>query len=450
MNTLLVLLSTLTVAGSVIVAFILSLRLVPFQVFPAKWRFGIGKMALGLYLLPVFLVFNWIFSLFTSSTTVNELPLNVDHVLPGALNPAPVIQVQTISANVALAFICLWVIGAIAFIAWQIYCYRRFLKKLKLTRTTVPNNSEVAMLLPVIKGNLGLKSEVRLAYSAMIRSPFLIGLRKPTIYLPAKNSANVDIGMVFHHELIHLKRKDLWIKALILIARALHWFNPLVHMLSKDIHTWSELSCDEEVVKGMSYADRKRYGETILNVVAGSRSLPLQFCSSLSGDGKQLKRRLTMMLNVKKVKKKTFVIAISTLFLVAAISTVSTAWASSNTPRVVASEEASQVTRSTEQAVVREETPVVTRSSERAVVREETPVVARPSERAVVSEETPVVTRPSERAVVSEETPVVVRPSEQAVVREEASVVARPSERTVVREEPSVVRSPATEASNSH
>ncbi|MDN8589010.1 M56 family metallopeptidase [Paenibacillus sp. 11B] len=450
MNTLLILLSTLTVAGSVIVAFILSLRLVPFQVFPAKWRFGIGKMALGLYLLPVFLVFNWIFSLFTSSTTVNELPLNVDHVLPGALNPAPDIQVQTISVNVALAFICLWVIGAIAFIAWQIYCYRRFLKKLKITRTTVPKNSEVAMLLPVIKGNLGLKSEVRLAYSSLIRTPFLIGLRKPTIYLPLKNSANVDIGMVFHHELIHLKRKDIWVKALILIARALHWFNPLVHMLSKDIHTWSELSCDEEVVKGMSYADRKRYGETILNVVAGSRSLPLQFCSSLSGDGKQLKRRLTMMLNVKNVNKKTFVIAISTLFLVTAITTVSTAWASSNTPRVVASEEASQVTRSTEQAVVREETPVVTRSSERAVVREETPVVARPSERAFVREETPVVTRPSERAVVREETPVVVRPSEQAVVREEASVVARPSERTVVREEPSVVRSPATEASNSH
>ncbi|OPH00077.1 hypothetical protein B2I21_03650 [Chryseobacterium mucoviscidosis] len=450
MNTLLILLSTLTVAGSVIVAFILSLRLVPFQVFPAKWRFGIGKMALGLYLLPVFLVFNWIFSLFTSSTTVNELPLNVDHVLPGALNPAPDIQVQTISVNVALAFICLWVIGAIAFIAWQIYCYRRFLKKLKITRTTVPKNSEVAMLLPVIKGNLGLKSEVRLAYSSLIRTPFLIGLRKPTIYLPLKNSANVDIGMVFHHELIHLKRKDIWVKALILIARALHWFNPLVHMLSKDIHTWSELSCDEEVVKGMSYADRKRYGETILNVVAGSRSLPLQFCSSLSGDGKQLKRRLTMMLNVKNVNKKTFVIAISTLFLVTAITTVSTAWASSNTPRVVASEEASQVTRSTEQAVVREETPLVTRSSERAVVSEETPVVARPSERAVVREETPVVTRPSERAVVREETPVVVRPSEQAVVREEASVVARPSERTVVREEPSVVRSPATEASNSH
>lgn len=461
MNTILVLLSTLTVAGSVVVAFILSLRLAPFQVIPAKWRFGIGKMALVLYLLPIFLVFNWIFSLFTSSTTVNELPLNVQQVLPGAFNPTPAIQVQTISANVALALICLWVIGVIAFAAWQTYCYHRFLKTLKLTRTIVPKNSEVAMLLPVIKENLGLKREVRLAYSTLIRSPFLIGLRKPTIYLPLKNSESVDIGMVFHHELIHLKRKDLWIKALILVARALHWFNPLVHMLSKDIHTWSELSCDEEVVKGMSLADRKLYGETILNVVAGSRNLPIQFCSSLSGDGKQLKRRLTFMLNVKNVNKKTFVIAISTLFVVGAISTVTTAWASSNTPRVVASEEASAVTHPSQQAAVREEAPAVTLPSAQATAREEVPVVTHPSAQAaareevsvvphsddqvVARQEAPVVTRPSAQAVVPEESPVVARSAAQPTVRDEAAVVARPSAQAAVREEASVV--PAQESS---
>ncbi|MGV2882200.1 M56 family metallopeptidase [Paenibacillus taichungensis] len=442
MNTILVSLSTLTVAGSVVVAFILSLRLAPFQVIPAKWRFGIGKMALVLYLLPFFLVFNWIFSLFTSSITVNELPLNVQQVLPGPFNPAPAIQVQTISANVALAFISLWVIGAIAFAAWQTYCYHRFLKTLKLTRTSVPKTSEVAMLLPVIKENLGLKREVRLAYSALIRSPFLIGLRKPTIYLPLKNSANVDMGMVFHHELIHLKRKDLWIKALILVARALHWFNPLVHMLSKDIHTWSELSCDEEVVKGMSLADRKRYGETILNVVAGSRNLPIQFCSSLSGDGKQLKRRLTFMLNVKNVKKKTFVVAISTLFVVAAISTVTTAWASSNTPRVVASEEASAETRPS----AREESPVVARPSAQAAAREEASVVTRPSAQATAREEASVVTRPSAQATAREEASVVTRLSAQAASREEAAVVARPSAQAAVREESPVVTRSAAQA----
>ncbi|QOS78990.1 peptidase M56 [Paenibacillus sp. JNUCC31] len=447
MNTILVLLSTLTVAGSVVVAFILLLRLFSFQAFPAKWRFGIGKMALGLYLLPIFFASHWVFTRFISNATVTKLPLTVEQGLAEPFYLVPSIPVQSISANLALSFICVWAAGAIVFAAWQIYGYHRFLKKLELTRTIVPKNSEVAELLPVVKRTLGLKSEVRLAYSSMIRSPFLIGLWKPTIYLPLENAANVDLTLVLHHELIHLKRKDLWVKALILVARGLHWFNPLIHTLSRDIHIWSELSCDEEVVKGMSIADRKRYGEMILNVVAGSRISPTPLCSSLSGDGKQLKRRLTMMLNVKKVKKKTFVIAISALFLVTAISTVTTAWASSNTPRVVASEETtSGVPRPSAQAEVREDASVVPRSSAQAEAREETSVAPRPSAQAEAREEPSVAPRPSAQAEAREEASVAPRPSAQAEVREDASVAPRPSAQAGVRGEASAAPRPPAQA----
>lgn len=310
MNIILELLLTLTVAGSAVVACILVLRIIPINAFPTKWRYGISKMAVGFYLLPVVLGMQWISPLVTFNATetapiVNELPSTVQHALPNPysrINPVQLIPEQTISANVALPLIILWAIGAIAFAAWQMYCYRRFLKKLEHTRTNVPISSEAAKQLPFIKEALNVKSNVRLAYSSIIRSPVLVGLRKPTIYLPIENTVNMD--MVIRHELIHLKRKDLWVKAFTLLASALHWFNPLVYILRKEIHTWSELSCDEEVVKEMSYAERKRYGETILNVMVGSRNLPVQFCASLSGDGKQLKRRLMMMLNVKKQKRK--------------------------------------------------------------------------------------------------------------------------------------------------
>ncbi|MBT2765956.1 M56 family metallopeptidase [Paenibacillus sp. ISL-20] len=344
MNIILELLLTLTVAGSAVVACILVLRIIPIHAFPTKWRYGISKMAVGFYLLPVVLGMQWSSPLVTFNATatvpiMNELPSTVQHALPNPysrINPVQLIPEQTISANVARPLIILWAIGAIAFAAWQMYCYRRFLKKLEHTRTTVSISSEAAKQLPFIKEALGLKSNVRLAYSSIIRSPVLVGLWKPTIYLPIENTVNVD--MVIRHELIHLKRKDLWVKAFTLGASAIHWFNPLVHILRKDIHIWSELSCDEEVVKEMSYPERKRYGETILSVMAGSRNLPVQFCASLSGDGKQLKRRLMMMLNVKKQKKKTLYLTITAVFLVAVISTSAAAWASSNTPKVIGNE----------------------------------------------------------------------------------------------------------------
>jgi len=340
MNTILELLFTLTVAGSAVVACILGLRIVFINTFPTKWRYGIGKMAVVFYLLPAVLGIQWISPLFTFNAAatvpiVNELPSTVQHALPGPYTGTglvPLIPAKTISVNVALPLIVLWALGAVAFAAWQMYCYRRFLKKLEHSRVTVPISSEVSKQLSFIKEALAVKSSVGLAYSSMIRSPVLVGLWKPTIYLPVENTVNMD--MVIRHELIHLKRKDLWVKAFTLGASALHWFNPLVHILRKDLHIWSELSCDEEVVKEMSYAERKRYGETILSVMAGSRNLPVQFIASLSGDGKQLKRRLMMMLKVKKHKKKTMYLTLTAVFLVAIISTSAAAWASSNTPRV--------------------------------------------------------------------------------------------------------------------
>ncbi|WP_019639213.1 M56 family metallopeptidase [Paenibacillus fonticola] len=345
MNTILEMLFTLTVAGSVATAFMLALRLIPTDIFPAKWRYGLGEMAVVFYLFPAALCISGFSWLFTSNSIFN-LQHTQTMQFP-EINPKPFVPEQTISANVAVLLLSIWAIGALGFMAWHMYCYKSFLKKLEHTRTAVPQNSEAGEQLPLIKKALGLKSNVQLAYSSIIRSPVLVGLWKPTIYLPMENLVNLNMDMVLQHELIHLKRKDLWVKMLTLGASALHWFNPLVHMIRKDIHTWSELSCDEEVVKGMSHADRKCYGETILNVMAGSRNVPAQFSSFLSGDGKHLKRRLTVMLNVKKSNKKTIFLTITTLVLVAVISTTAAIWASNNAPKVVDSVDAAEVYKKT-------------------------------------------------------------------------------------------------------
>jgi beta-lactamase regulating signal transducer with metallopeptidase domain len=331
MNTILEILFTLTAAGSVVTAFMLALRRVSVKLFPARWRYGLGKMAVAFYLCPIAL------GIPSISRLLAARPATVQPEQPAPFSELA--SEQTLSAHVAILLLCLWAVGAIGFAAWQLYCYRRFLKKLEHTRTPVPKSSDTSKQLLLIKNALGLKSNVELAYSSLIRSPVLVGLRRPVIYLPKEN-ANLDMAMVFRHELIHLKRKDLWVKAFTLAASAVHWFNPLVHMLRKDIHTWSELACDEEVVKRMSYAERKRYGETILNVMAGSRHLPVQFCASLSGEGKQLKRRLTVMLYVKELNKKNLLLTLAALLLIAAIGTATAIWASHNTPKVVDSDSA--------------------------------------------------------------------------------------------------------------
>ncbi|WP_252863334.1 M56 family metallopeptidase [Paenibacillus riograndensis] len=336
MNTILEILFSLTVAGSIVTASIHALRVLSTDHFSAKWRYRLTKMAVALYLLPIAFVIPWL-----SQFTASSMAADVHSLQPRSAGfvSEPFLPAVTISANAAYVLLGIWAAGGICFAAWQLYVYRRFLKELERTRTIVPENSETAILLKNLKEKLGLKRNVRLAYSPLARSPFLAGLWKPSIYLPIESGAGLDMDMVLHHELIHLKRNDLWTKALTLGVSALHWFNPLAHTVRKEIHIWSELSCDQEVVKEMSHAERKRYGGTLLNVMAGARGLPEQFCASLSGDGKQLKRRLTHMLNVKKLQRQTIFLSVTAVLLIAGISTSAAAWASKVTPQVAASTE---------------------------------------------------------------------------------------------------------------
>nr|WP_236838618.1 M56 family metallopeptidase [Caldalkalibacillus salinus] len=327
---------SLSVAGSTIVACMLLLRLISPSVLSTKWRYSIGKMAVGFYLLPVAFVLQWLWPLFIPKQTMivplPELSSSQQQTLPDITTVA--IPEQILSADIAIVFLSVWATGAFFFAIWQVYCYRRFNKTLQQTRSPVPENSEAAKQLTLMKKTLGIQSNVQLVYSSAVRSPVLVGLWKPTIYLPVKHTGDVDMGMVIRHELIHLKQKDLWIKAFTLGASVLHWFNPFVYILRKDIHTWCELSCDEEVVQEMSYTERKRYGATILNVMEDTKGIPDRLCASLSGDGKQLKRRLDLMLNVKKMKKRTVIMAVAVIIAFGTIGTSTAIWASENVPEV--------------------------------------------------------------------------------------------------------------------
>lgn len=336
MNLFLEFLVVLTVAGSTVVIFILLLRFISPHLFPAKWHYSIGKLAIFFYIFPLAFIVKWLNQVL-SINQVRDVPtLRIDMPIHGTpiVNQVGMTSEQSIPTEVAWALLILWAMGALTYAIWQMYCYHRFMRRIKETTFPISKDSEAAKQLASLKQMLGIRVNVNLASSPNVNSPVLIGLLKPTILLPMSDKVDMELGMVIHHELVHLKRKDLWIKTLLLGVSTLHWFNPFVHLLRKDIHIWSELSCDEEVVKEMSYTERKTYGITILNVMIGSEGLPVKFCSSLSGDGKQLKRRLVMMLNVKKPKKRTmFMTAILTL-AIGVIGTSTAVWAANSTPDV--------------------------------------------------------------------------------------------------------------------
>jgi len=97
-----------------------------------------------------------------------------------------------------------------------------------------------------------------------IRTPFILGIFRPRIYLPSSLSPSVR-EHVLAHEQAHLQRKDHWWKPLGFLLLSIHWFNPVLWvayiLLCRDI----ELACDEKVIRDMDTDGKAAYSEALLS-----------------------------------------------------------------------------------------------------------------------------------------------------------------------------------------
>ena len=96
------------------------------------------------------------------------------------------------------------------------------------------------------------------------------------------------------HEKIHQKRRDLIVKWMAVIASIIHWFNPFSYIILRQIDTECELSCDFEVTKNLSSAERKEYMQVIL-AFAESNTAGNPLIAQFSSDKRLLKKRFSLI-----------------------------------------------------------------------------------------------------------------------------------------------------------
>jgi len=97
-----------------------------------------------------------------------------------------------------------------------------------------------------------------------VDQPFLLGLFRPGIYLPA-DLEEKQTSHVLAHENAHIRRKDHWWKPLGFLLLSIYWFNPLLWvayiLLCRDI----ECACDEKVISSMDASGKREYAEALLS-----------------------------------------------------------------------------------------------------------------------------------------------------------------------------------------
>ena len=160
-------------------------------------------------------------------------------VVNNAVNPvitetfAPAIgdSVNPLQIVVSVASV-VWIAGIAGML---IYALISFLLLKRRVRASVPLNHDD-------------EKSKRILLCDEIKSPFILGIFKPIIYIPSSLD-NETRQFVIAHETAHLKRRDnLW-KPLGFLLLSVYWFHPLCWvayiLLCRDI----ESACDEKVIK---------------------------------------------------------------------------------------------------------------------------------------------------------------------------------------------------------
>ncbi len=134
---------------------------------------------------------------------------------------------------------------------------------------------ELNRLLMSLSADLKLKRSVRLLITTSRMGPAVIGLLRPTIILPTailEGRSLSELEPILAHELIHIRRGDLWIGLLQLLASVVWWFHPLVWFTSRRLKFEIEQCCDEEVLAELN-CDPRRYADCLLEILELKQTL---------------------------------------------------------------------------------------------------------------------------------------------------------------------------------
>jgi beta-lactamase regulating signal transducer with metallopeptidase domain len=236
-----------------------------------RMRYALWLPVLIVLLMPVFPQSRWsVETAFTEPPTpqpvqITSVPndfspsaIPVDHSPP---SPAPKpIDWQRI-------FIMAWLTGASGILLFGSISFLVTLRRFKRSRH--PVSDELTITLAQIAREVHLRRVPRVWIASAIHSPAVTGFLRPTLLLPAqfdRSFTPAEARLVLKHELMHLKRHDLPLNAVLCVLMALHWFNPLLWLAFFKARLDREAACDAQVLQNDSADLRREYGHALLKV----------------------------------------------------------------------------------------------------------------------------------------------------------------------------------------
>lgn len=264
----------LSAAGSALAGILLLFKPLTKRIFSSRWQYYIWLAVLVVMVLPVrFRIPAAHPANATLSHTEAQLPQGqAQQATQAAPAPKEAAEMQTRTEDVRTGaqsalfrrlLAITWAVGASVFFICGLLSYWRFLYIIRrhAAETVGPE-------LDNAKAETHVRQSVVVKTTGMLTAPLLAGLFKPVLLLPAKKLDTKELHYILCHELTHLKRRDLWYKWFAMLVNAVHWFNPLMYLVTKQINEECEISCDLSVTQHLNEDGKKEYMNTIIRLAS--------------------------------------------------------------------------------------------------------------------------------------------------------------------------------------
>ena len=298
----------------IIIGFLMIVKRVFKNYLTSRMQFNLWFLLLGILAVPFVpfrpASFTQVLALFDAWK--NAVSSNKGTITEGILNPntsGAVNQINDFALSVSrktpsmigLILCGIWLVGILAMILLVIKSVSR-LNAMKKSALPLQNKT-VRILYHNCLREMKIKRNIPVYSTAFLKSPVIVGLFNPRIYLPIHLISDfnaTDMRYMLLHELQHYRHKDALAGFFMNFFGVLYWCNPCVWYALKEMRSEREVACDTSVLQLLDESDYEDYGNTLINFAEKVSLTPFPFAAGISGSMKQMQQRIANISSYKK------------------------------------------------------------------------------------------------------------------------------------------------------
>lgn len=167
----------------------------------------------------------------------------------------------------SLLLVVVWLIGATSFLV-TIIAYWRFVRRLK--QVPVCADQRLCDLWEACCLLAGVRKSIPIFLFDGVHQPAVLGVFRPKLLLPIDISELDDqqLRMVMLHELAHVRHGDIAANWLLVVIRAVHWWNPVYWLAATRYQSLREQACDAFALRRIEGQPTRGYSELLLMLAA--------------------------------------------------------------------------------------------------------------------------------------------------------------------------------------